>query len=66
MAGTVKRLIDELVSLRTGNRPANQHFVRAHLVLNGIDPDFYTETTADDPNTILTLKKMIADFRKTI
>lgn len=66
MAGTVKRLIDELILLRSGNRPGNQHFIRAHLVLNGIDPDSHTETTADDPNTILALKKMIADFRKTI
>lgn len=66
MAGTVKRLIDELIHLRTRNRPGSQHFVRAHLVLNGIDPDAHDELSRDDPELVATLAKMIADFKKTM
>ncbi len=66
MTGTAKRLIDELIQLRTRNRPGSQHFVRAHLVLNGIDPDAYNEVSPDDPDVVLALKKMISDFRATL
>lgn len=66
MTGTAKRLIDELITLRTGNRAGSAHFVRAHLVLIGIDPDGHGENTVDDPDTILKLKRMISDFRKTL
>ncbi len=66
MVGTVKRLIDELMLLRTQKRPGSQHFVRAHLVLNGIDPDEYHDHSPDDPETVFALKKMIADFKKTL
>ena len=37
MAGEVKRLIDELIELRTKGRPELDPFVRVHLVLSGID-----------------------------
>jgi hypothetical protein len=66
MAGNVKRLIDELMLLRTHKRPGSQHFVRAHLVLNGIDPDEYHDHTPDNPEAVVSLKKMIADFKKTL
>lgn len=66
MSGNVKRLIDELIHLRTRNRPGSQHFVRAHLVLNGIDPDAYGELTQDEPDVVARLTKMIADFKKTM
>lgn len=66
MTGTAKRLIDELILLRTRNRAGSQHFVRAHLVLIGIDPDVHGEHTADDPDTISKLRKLIADFKKTM
>jgi hypothetical protein len=65
MVGSVKRLIDELMLLRTQNRPGSQHFVRAHLVLNGIDPDEYHDHSPDNLEAVITLKKMIADFKKT-
>ena len=63
MAGEVKRLIDELIELRTKGRPELDPFVRVHLVLSGIDPSGYTETSPADPATEGRLRKMIADFR---
>lgn len=64
MAGRIKQLIDELVRLRTKSNPKVEPFVRAHLVLNGLDPDAYTLASADDPEKIRALESMIRDFQR--
>ena len=64
MAGRIKQLIDELVRLRTKNNPKVEPFVRAHLVLNGVDPDVYNHASADDPEKIQALENMIRDFQR--
>jgi hypothetical protein len=64
MAGRIKQLIDELVRLRTKNNPNVEPFVRAHLVLNGLDPDAYNTASADDPEKIDALENMIRDFQR--
>jgi hypothetical protein len=38
MAGRIKRLIDELIEVRAAGNAGVEHFLRAHLALNGIDP----------------------------
>ncbi len=63
MAGQIRRLIDELLALRTAHGSGSNHFVRAHLILNGIHPDRYSANSEDDPERIRILQKMIADFR---
>ena len=63
MAGRIRQLIDELGVLRTQGQPGLQHFLRAHLMLNGINPDHYTTKSQDDPNKIRVLEKMIRDYR---
>ena len=64
MRGSVKRLIDELVRLRSRGNAKIVPFVRAHLVLNGIDPDAHTENTADEADKIAVLEGMIRDFQR--
>lgn len=65
MPGRVKELIDELIQLRSyRSSPGVSHFVRAHLVMKGIDPDAHDETTPDDPQAIATLEGMIRAFTK--
>lgn len=64
MAGRVKQLIDELIDLRAGGNPGVAHFLKAHLMLNGIDPSQYTATSADDRQTELRLQSMINDFSR--
>jgi hypothetical protein len=64
MAGEVKRLIDELIRVRARGNPDLEPFVRVHLMLNGIDPSYYTETSASDPAVEQTLHKMITDFSR--
>ncbi len=63
MAGKIRRLIDELMQLRTARATGSGHFVRAHLILHGINPDRYSSSSEDDPVRIRILEKMIADFR---
>jgi hypothetical protein len=63
MAGRVKHLIDELIQLRAAGNPGVAHFLRAHLMLMGIDPEQYTERSPDDSSKEQALRQMIRDFR---
>jgi hypothetical protein len=62
MAGRVKRLIDELMELRGAEDETVAHFMRAHLMLNGIDPSHYNESSPDDQHKVRQLEEMINDF----
>jgi hypothetical protein len=62
MAGQVKKLIDEFVQLRTGGQEGLEHFVRAHLVLSGVNPSRYNESSPDNAAIEQKLKSMIAEF----
>jgi hypothetical protein len=64
MAGRVKQLIDELIELRAGGNAGVVHFMRAHLMLNGIDPSRYTESSPDDSQKERRLEEMIGDFSR--
>ena len=64
MAGRVHKLIEELVKLRSGGGSGTDHFVRAHLMLNGIDPSQFDETSVDDPNVVAKLQAMIDSFKR--
>jgi hypothetical protein len=64
LAGRVKHLIDELISLRAAGNPGIEHFMRAHLMLNGIDPTRYTESSPDDESKERRLKQMITSFSR--
>lgn len=62
MAGKVRALIDDFIRLRTRGNPTAEPFVRAHLMLKGIDPDKHTAHTEDDEEKIAQLERMIEDF----
>ena len=64
MSGRIKQLIDELIQIRTAGKPGSEHFVRANLVLNGIEPERYTDRSDDDQQIIVKLEQMISIFRK--
>jgi hypothetical protein len=65
MAGEVKRLIDELMRLRTKGNSMLEPFVRVNLMLSGIDPNQYTADSPSDPDAEQKVRKMIDDFRGT-
>lgn len=63
MTGRVHQLIQQLFALRGGG-PSGQHFLRAHLVLSGINPDHHDESSRDDERKVALLEKMLADFQQ--
>jgi hypothetical protein len=65
VAGKIRGLIDQLIQLRAGGRSDRLHFVRAHLALNGIDPDGFGPESDDDPMLEHQLQTMIESFKRT-
>ncbi len=70
MAGRVKVLIEELVALRTRAPDGTANaalvpFVRAHLIIRGINPDHFSSQSPDDPKVVQQIERMIEEFRRT-
>ncbi len=60
MAGQVKRLIDQLIALRTKGDRALVAPMKIKLIMKGVDPDLFEETTPDNPaivQRVLTIAK---------
>jgi len=66
MAGQIRRLIDELVTLRSDGRDDLRHFVKAHLVMRGIYPDKYDDRSVDDPETLERVRGMLDEARRQV
>jgi hypothetical protein len=64
MPGRVKALIDELLLVRTNGNEALVPFVRAHLILQGIDPNRYSPASPDDSKLEERLRQLIETFRQ--
>jgi len=52
------------MELRGASNEGVAHFMRAHLMLNGIDPAHYTDNSPDDVQTQRRLEEMINDFSR--
>ena len=62
MAGRAKQLLGELRAARCPDA-ASLHFLRSHLILKGINPDAFAESSEDDPAVIAELERMLAGRR---
>jgi hypothetical protein len=62
MAGRIHALIDEIVRKRAKGDTALEHFVRAQLLMKGIDPAKYGPTSDDDPTVLKRLEEMDEAF----
>ena len=62
MAGKIKQMIDSVVEQRANGNPTIALTTKAKLVLKGVNPGSFSETSPDDPVTIAKLKKIAADF----
>lgn len=58
MAGRINALINDIIVERAGDNEGLRYFVRAHLLMKGIDPAKYGPNTADDPEIIRKLDDM--------
>ncbi len=62
MAGTVKHVLDAIIAARGKGNPALADATRAKLILKGINPAKFTESTPDDPATVGRAKAIAAEF----
>jgi hypothetical protein len=62
MSGKVKRLIDAIVTHRSRGNPKMAGFVRAKLMLKGINPDQHTDSSADDPVVLRQLESLAREL----
>ena len=49
MAGQIKRMIDSIIEQRAKGSKVLEGVVKMKLILKGIDPKNYNETSPDDP-----------------
>ncbi|MCE5265689.1 MAG: hypothetical protein LLG97_19445 [Deltaproteobacteria bacterium] len=52
MAGKVKRIIDEIISQRSGGNPTLAMTTKTKLILKGLNPDKFSFSSEDDPAMI--------------
>ncbi len=62
MAGTVKRVLDAIIAARGQNSPLFIEATRAKLILKGMNPARFTETTPDDPDLVAKARRVAAEF----
>lgn len=62
MPGKVKQLIDAIVAHRSRGNPSMAGFVRAKLMLKGIDPSQHTDSSADDPDVLRKLEALAREL----
>jgi hypothetical protein len=62
MSGKVKQLIDAIVAHRSRGNPSMAGFVRAKLMLKGIDPSQFTESSSDDSDVLRKLESLAREF----
>ena len=60
--GRVRRLIDRYLDLRSQGNETLLPFLRSHLILKGIRPDEWDDTTTDDPATIALLERLLEEL----
>ncbi len=66
MPGKIKQLIDTIITDRANGNKLVIHLTRAKLMLKGIDPDIYSETSEDYPNVIRQLKSLAQEIGVTL
>ena len=62
MAGQIKRMIDSIVEQRAKGNPTIVLTTQTKLVLKGIAPSRFVESSPDDPAVIARLRVIAAEF----
>jgi hypothetical protein len=62
MPGKAKQLIDAIVAHRSRGNPTMAGFVRAKLMLKGIDPSQHTDSSSDDPDVLRKLEALAREL----
>ena len=62
MAGQVKTIIDRIIDQRGSGNKVLMNTTRTKLLLKGIDPEAFTESTEDDPAILDKIKAIAEEF----
>jgi len=52
MSGTVKKVLDQIISARSGGNPTLALTTKTKLIIKGLNPDEFTFQTEDNPATV--------------
>ena len=52
MAGKIRKMLDEIVEKKSGGHPTLKSTTKTKLILKGLNPDKYSNESADDPAVI--------------
>ncbi len=66
MAGMIKRMIDNIIEKKTKGNPTLVLTTKTKFILKGLDPDFYTASSPDDPAIIAKLKTIASEMGITL
>lgn len=62
MAGEVKRLIDQLIVLRTRGERGLVAPLKIKLIMKGVDPDLYDDSSPDNPMIVERVKSIAREM----
>jgi hypothetical protein len=62
MAGQIKQMIDSIVDQRAKGNLTIALTTKAKLVLKGVNPSAFDETSPDDPEVVARIRTIAADF----
>jgi len=66
MAGEIKRMIDRIIEARSQGNQALVSSTRIKLVMKGIHPDRFDQTSPYDPVIVAKLQKLAQDLGLTL
>ncbi len=66
MSGQIKKIVDSIIFQKSKGDNVLSQLVRTKLVLKGIDPAKFNESSSDDPAIIQKLKQIALEFQVSI
>jgi hypothetical protein len=62
MAGKIKQIIDAIIQQRAKGNPAIASTTHIKLIMKGINPDKFDQSSADDPAVIAKLQQLVQEL----
>jgi hypothetical protein len=62
VTGTVKSMLETIISVRGKTNPTFVEATRAKLILKGLNPARFTASTPDDPQLVARVRAVAAEF----
>jgi hypothetical protein len=66
MAGTIRRMLDTIISERARGNPTVAGTTRTKLILKGLNPDRFDPGVPDDPAVVKKVLTVAAEFGVTL